>query len=209
MGTKFICDPEAVYHVYSRCINREWFVQDLNGVWEIFASHLWFVTHAYGLEVQLFVLMSNHFHMLCRAPHANLSQAVGSLLRESSLDIQKSSKRINRVFADRFGRSRITSEVFHQNAYKYIAQNPLRAGMVQRVEDFPYSTINSLLGGGPVHFPVVDPFLFNGLENQIRWLNLRLEDHNEFDIRRALRRRVAKPSKSPSGYQSEIARRVL
>lgn len=76
------------------------------------------------------------------------------------------------------------------NTYKYVYRNPVRAGLVELCEDWPYSTLHGLLGKSHLAIPLLeDSLLFDGSKNLeiLNWLNRgKLED--EIEIGRALRK---------------------
>ena len=52
-------------------------------------------------------------------------------------------------------------------------QNPIRAGICRKVEDYPYSTLSGLIGIQKAIVPMVeDTLLFSGnIEENLNWLN--------------------------------------
>ena len=204
MKRSFVCDPKSPYHVTSRCINKDWFSLPLNQVWPIFTGHLWFVRQVYGLKVHAFILMANHFHLLVTAPEANLSEAMAHLIRESSRDITHEAGRINQTFARRFKRTRLDSYFYFMNSYKYIYQNPIRAGLVDRVEVYPYSTLPGMIGLGPIEVPTDDLLLRDNLEWTLRWLNTPIERENCAVIQNALRRKKFIAARTPTKAHSPV-----
>jgi putative transposase len=172
MRKVFLCDPCALYHVTSRCINREWFVS-MEEAWKIFEDYCYFLHRGFNIEILSFVLMSNHYHMILRAPEGNLSEAMRYFNREVSRRLTKDSGRINQTFGTRFHRSRINSYHHTLNVYKYIYTNPVRAGICDRVEEYRYSTLSGLLGLNKLVIPIVaDQILFeDSLNNNLDWLN--------------------------------------
>ncbi len=192
----FICDPSSAYHVTSRCINRDWFAMPINDVWKIFATNLKFVSSAYEIRVHAFILMSNHFHLLATAPRANLSLAMNYFLAQTSRHIVHDSNRINHTFARKFKRCRVDTIFYFLNCYKYIYQNPLRAGICARVEDYPFSTLPGLLGLSSMIVPTLDDTLMNDIEGTLRWLNQPIQSQHIDATRLALRKSIFKyPSK--------------
>lgn len=183
-------DPTTPYHLSSRCINREWFALPMEQVWKITCLHLHATKHFYNLKILSYVLMSNHFHLIAQAPDGNLSHAMAFFLRETSRDLTKSSGRINQTWGGRFFRSRLGSYHYFMHAYKYLYQNPLRAGVTSDVMKYPYSTLPGLLGISRLEIPVdYDAVLFDNQTDLIlKWLNqIPSQTHTE-DVRKALRR---------------------
>lgn len=178
------------YHISSRCINKEWFHSPLPEVWEIFSEQLYLVQKLFNLRIHSFVLMSNHFHLLVTAPDLNLSESMNYFLRESSRQILHSNERINRTFAARFFRSRIQSYHHFMTVYKYVYRNPVEAQLCDYVEEYPWSTLNGLLGLSRLLIPVEeDPLLdTNEFSQTLKWLNQSPGLEDKLSVRKAIRR---------------------
>ncbi len=187
------------YHVGARCINKEWFSSPTDVVWNIFGDQLYLTEKAFNLKIHSFVLMSNHYHMLVTAPELNLSQAMNYFLRESSRRGLKDNKRINHTFSARFFRSRVSGFHHFTTVYKYIYRNPVEAGLCNHVEEYPWSTLNALLGFSKLVIPLQeDTLLFDsGLEPTLKWLNTDPGSENRDAVRKAVRRsEFALPNKN-------------
>ncbi len=90
------------------------------------------------------VLMDNHFHLIISTPNANISKVMYWFMKTVTLDIQKKSKRINKIFGGRYKACLITTKKYLFNATRYIYQNPLRAEICNKAEDYPYSTLHTI-----------------------------------------------------------------
>jgi REP element-mobilizing transposase RayT len=190
-----IINPENPIHISSRCINRDWFEQDLDSVWLICEDYLWMTAKLYNLKIHSFVLMSNHYHLLASAPDGNLSHAMQYLNREISRNILKSSKRINLTFGGRFFRSEITSFQHFMSVYKYVYRNPVQASICSWAEAYKYSTLAGLLGSQKMLIPLeYDTLLFDpaGIESCLKWLNTAPKNDDYLTMKKALRRQVFK-----------------
>ncbi len=169
---KFIPSDKNPYFITCRCINKEWFRIPTDKVWEIFGDYLFFCTHAFGLQVHAFILMSNHFHMLATTPQANLDKIMNYLLREVSRAISFSSNRENQTFGGPYHRSLIEKLPHYFHAYKYLYRNPVDAGICSRVEEYPFSTLRGLLGLRHLIIPTFDSMdLIEDTGNVLDWLN--------------------------------------
>lgn len=158
-------------------------------VWEVFSDYLFITQKAYNLEIQSFILMNNHFHMLVRTPDSNLDRAMNYFLRESSKEIGRLSNRINQIFGGPYHRCLIKSEAHHHNVYKYIYQNPVRAGVCRRVEEYPFSTLRNILGLQRSIIPVSgDLYLSENPFETLNWLNQKLEANEVESLRKGLRK---------------------
>ncbi len=178
------------YHITARCINKEWFTLPLEVVWKVMEDHLYLLHHGFKIDIHGFVLMSNHFHLLLTAPNGNLSEALLYFMRETSKEISRLTGRINQTYGCRNHKTWITTYHHYLNTYKYLFQNPLRAGICQRAEDYPYSTLSGLLGSQKLIIPIADQLLLNPTldSSTLTWLNRRPSLDHEREMRLALKR---------------------
>lgn len=186
-----INQSEFPYHVTVRCINKEWFLLPMPQVWDIFSEQLWFAKYAFNIKIHAFVLMGNHFHLIISTPEANLSYSMAYLLREVSRELSRYSGRINRSFADRFHRSIIKSYHHYQTVYKYVYRNPVEAKLCDYVEDYPFSTLNGLLGFQHLLIPIENDtqlFASNDINECLDWLNFAPLKENREAVRLALKK---------------------
>jgi putative transposase len=136
-----IRSSEHFYHITARSNNKEWFYIPSNDVW-IYARKLLIEGRArFGIQVQAFVLMSNHYHMLILTPNANLDKFMQYFNRSLGRSIARHAGRINRIFGASYKWNLIISESYYRNLLRYIYQNPLCAGLVTRCEEYPYSDL--------------------------------------------------------------------
>ena len=172
------------YHVTSRCNNKEFFPIPLHNVWDIMMKEFKKEVDENELCIHAFVLMGNHFHLLCHTPKANLDQIMQRFLRSTSIKINSQSKTINHLWGGRYKWTLIDSEFYYFQVYRYIYQNPIRAKICERVEDYDYSTlINSVL---PVRKLTGPPF--DKEENKLAWLNEKYSEEDQGLIRLGLRK---------------------
>lgn len=158
-------------------------------VWEIMSMRLYYLAVVYDVKILAFVLMTNHFHLLARFPAANLSEAVGNFMRETSREITRASHRLNQTWGSRHFRGIIGSTHYFFHAYKYVYRNPVHAGLSKRVETYGFSTLSGLLGQRQMLIPVCEDLtLFSDVEGTLDWLNIAPSEHNYESVKSALRK---------------------
>lgn len=84
-------------------------------------------------------LLSTHYHLVLASRREDLSRG---LARLNSLYAQYANARngtLGHVFAGRFGARVIESEAYLYDACAYVLQNPVRAGLCDREEEWPWS----------------------------------------------------------------------
>lgn len=192
--------------VGASCINHDWFGMPVKHVWEIMEDYLYFIHRAYNVRIHVFVLMSNHFHMIISAPDHNLPQAMQYLLANSSREITKCAGRVNHTWKQHHFKTLIGTPHYYLHAYKYFYRNPVKAKICKNVEDYPFSTLHGLLGQSKLIIPVEhDETLFSDVEGTLRWLNTPPQDDHEDAVRKALRRRKFKlPRDKKSGMKHKL-----
>ena len=191
---KAILQSEFPYNITSRCINREWFNLPMPVVWEIFCEELNRAIKEYHLLVHNFILMSNHYHLLASTPEANVSQCLQQFNHRSSIRLTKEGNRINQTFAGRHFKCIVQDEFYFRCVYKYNYRNPVKANICEKVEDYPYSTLQGLLGIVPVKIPVIDPIFENPIET-LKWLNAKPDDDKLEAVRFGLKRQFFEPKR--------------
>lgn len=155
------------YHVTSRSNNKEFFPIPLREVWIIMMEQLKIEVQERELSVHAFILMGNHFHLLCHTPRGNLDQIMQRFLRMTSVKINIRSQSMNHLWGNRYKWSLIQSQAHYFQVYRYIFQNPIRAKISQKVQDYPFSTLHPC----PLPLHSFIPMSFGGQEGELLWLN--------------------------------------
>lgn len=181
---------DCPYHITARTNNREWFGLDLSEVWEICEEQLYFIHHGYGVRIHAFVLMSNHFHLLVSDPEGNISKAIRWFMSETAREINCRMKTRNHVYGQRHYRTLISNYQYYMHAYKYILRNPVEAGVCEKVEHYPFSTLRGLFGFQRLNFPVADSLLMEDVEGILKWLNQDVKQTDRETIRQGLKKPV-------------------
>jgi len=139
----------AFYHLTSRGDGREDIFLS-NDDREMFLGVLSHVVDRFGWVCHAYCLMDNHYHLMIETPQANLSRGMRQLNGLYTQRFNHAHDRVGHVFQGRF-----KSIVVDQNAYllelsRYVVLNPVRAGMVDDVADWPWSSYQVTAGEFPV-----------------------------------------------------------
>lgn len=147
----------AFYHCILRGNNRSNVFPTADDMFELYRAfeHV----HAkYPFTIIAFCFMTNHYHILIRAPENNLSKIL-SLVNKRYSDSYRFRYRFQgRIYQRRFFSSEVTS--FHAllEVSAYIHRNPMqtRVPMVKNLEDYPYSSFPIYTGIAKKHPPFLD-----------------------------------------------------
>lgn len=190
---RVIRSSEFPYHISARSNNREWFGLQPELLWEIFSDYLYLAQKMFNLEIHAFVMMSNHFHLIVRTPEANIDEVMRYFMRETSRVIAFELGRINHIYGGPYKPSLISDYRYYVNAYKYVLNNPVRAQICARAEDYRFSTLHGLLGRSHLLIPVHgNDELFYNTGEFLDWINKDFSESQKDVIRKALKRREFK-----------------
>jgi putative transposase len=133
------------HHVTSRGNNRQPVFLD-DGDREMFTAifrrvlgRLWWACHSY-------CLMTNHFHLLVETQDESLSAGMQLLNGEYAQSFNRRHGSVGHLFQDRFFSAMVRDEAHGLEVIRYIAQNPVVAGLCRAAEDWPWSSHAAALG---------------------------------------------------------------
>ena len=149
----------SLYHIYNRGNNKQ----------EIFfneQNYLFFIekTQKYlrpNCDILAWCLMPNHFHFLIYAnestsrlsktfpiPIFKMADDLGQLLSSYTKAINKQQGNTGSLFQQRTKSKQVRDNLnnYSTTAFHYIHQNPLKAGLVNRLEDWKYSSFREYAG---------------------------------------------------------------
>lgn len=137
--------PGGTYHVMNRG-NRKAQIFEDDRDRRRFLRTLIEEQETYGVQTLAHTLMGNHFHLAVVTPHGNLSdfmeQLQGRFARYSNLRHD----RVGHLFQGRFRDVYIESDIHLLTALCYIFMNPVTAGLVRSLDDYPWSSYAVTVG---------------------------------------------------------------
>jgi putative transposase len=196
---KLLRTDKFPYHVFARANNKEHFPINLFSLWEYLVRQATETVERFAFQFHALVLMPNHIHALISTPDQNLDCGMHFLQKQLSNRINFQSGRINHLWGGRYKWSLIETEYYYEQVFRYVYQNPLRAGICSSVEFYPYSSWNpdriqnlnvSII---PPHFPT-PRFLRKNKNDLSKWMNEVPEAKINKFITDGLRRRKFKLS---------------
>ena len=131
--------PGALYHLTARGTNRRTIFQDDTDRGR-FLNYLGSATERYDWASLAYCLMGNHVHLVVVGEPTAISAGMRDLLGAHARSFNKRHGRSGHLFGDRFHHVTISEHDQAVAAIRYVALNPVRAGLVQRPEDWPWSS---------------------------------------------------------------------
>ncbi|MGB3613979.1 MAG: transposase [Elainellaceae cyanobacterium] len=92
------------------------------------------------LDVVAYCLMPNHYHFLVRLRESNLSEQMGFFSLAYTKAINRRFRRCGSLFQGRFQAIHVGKEAYLTNLTRYIHLNPVKAGLVERAEEWEFSS---------------------------------------------------------------------
>jgi REP element-mobilizing transposase RayT len=159
-------------HVTLRTSGQRFFPLPIYSVWEILGR----VLSRQRFYVHAAVLMSNHIHLLLTPSENELHGLLRELTHEMSTEIRLKFELHHPHFGLFPSYYEIRHPIYFNRALKYIYRNPVAAGLCQRVEEYPFSTIQWLLGNDRVRFALHETYFHQIMvpfhrEEFLSWLN--------------------------------------
>lgn len=97
-------------------------------------------SRGYGVDIWGYCLMSNHVHLIgVPAREESLGLAIGRAHMKYARHANRRQRWWGHLWANRFY-STPMDEAHCWTALKYVERNPVRAGLVERAEDYPWSS---------------------------------------------------------------------
>ncbi len=149
---------------------------------DIVIDSMKYCIEAKGLVVYGFVIMTNHVHLIARSDNGKLSDTIRDFKKYTAKRIletivtepesrrewllhrfawnasQNARNSVHQVWTHENHTIEITSQSFFDQKLNYIHENPTRAGWVERVEDYVYSSAKALLENKLIHFKLHDRY---------------------------------------------------
>ena len=137
--------PGAVYHVTSRGDRRESIFEDDAD------RHALLAVMALGLarfdaRMLAYCLMGNHYHFVLHSAMANLSQLMRHINGVYSQAFNRRHSKVGHLFQGRFKAILVDRDAYLLEVCRYVELNPVRAGMVDAPQAWPWSSYRAHIG---------------------------------------------------------------
>lgn len=139
--------PGYPHHITQRGNNRDnvFFDRDDRAKYLDLLTHF---TRKHGVAIWAYCLMTNHVHLLAiPCDEEGLARGIGLTNLLYTQYINGKMKRSGRIWQNRFFSCIVGQDRYLWSVARYIETNPVRAGLVQRPEDYPWSSARAHLSG--------------------------------------------------------------
>ena len=130
--------PGILYHVIVRGNYRQ--KTFLNGRdYEAYLERLARYRKRFGVTIYAYCLMSNHVHLLLETGSEPLSKFMQGLQQSYTQYFNRKHRKMGHLFQGRYKAIVCEKDEYLLTLVRYIHLNPIRAKLVQRLADYPYS----------------------------------------------------------------------
>ena len=134
---------EGPHHLTARGSNRQVIFRD-DADYQSFVARLAATGEARQWSCLAYCLMPNHVHLIVQAQPGAISAGMGALLGGHAQRFNHRHERSGHLFGERFHHVPILNDDQIHTALRYIALNPVRAGLVHEPTDWPWSSHSAL-----------------------------------------------------------------
>jgi REP element-mobilizing transposase RayT len=135
---RYLLPAEGIYHVTARGVARSAISRD-DGDRRLFLVLLAREVARETWDCHVFCLMPNHYHLIVDTTLERLSRGLHRLNSVLAQSFNQRHRRSGHLFGDRFAALAIRDDEHLHNASEYVLNNPVRAGLCERPEDWPWS----------------------------------------------------------------------
>jgi len=139
---------ESIYHIMCRSVSEfPLFREDEDKAY--YLGLLKRYKEKYKCSIYAYSLMDNHLHLLIETPDPNLGVGVQCLHSAYAKRFNARHGTVGHLFQGRYGSNRIKDDVHLITTLRYIARNPVEAGLCDAEAAWPWSSHAMLLAGTP------------------------------------------------------------
>ncbi|MFL5847259.1 MAG: transposase [Solirubrobacteraceae bacterium] len=139
-------EAHAIHHVFARGVKAApIFVDEHDHL-----RYLWFLRRAervQGWRCHTYCLMTNHVHLLVETPVPNLGTGMRQFHGDYGLEFNRRHGGAGHLFQSRFGSVRVKTDEHLITVARYIAENPVKAGLCDRPTDWRWSHVPATIKG--------------------------------------------------------------
>lgn len=140
--------PGAIYHVASRGIRKQPIFRDDEDR-SYFLRLLEAVVRRFDWSCFAFCLMTTHYHLVVATKIANLAAGMQRLNGDFAQSFNRKHGETGHLFERRYHSVLLADEAHLFELYRYIAMNPVRAGICARPDAWRWGSYQAAVGVAP------------------------------------------------------------
>ena len=135
----------ALYHVTSRGDGQDdIYLEDEDR--ELWLGVLGQVCERFNWVIHAYCQMGNHYHLLIETPDGNLAKGMRQFNGVYTQRFNQTHNRVGHVFQGRYKAILVQKDAYLLELSRYIVLNPVRARMVRKARDWPWTNYRATAG---------------------------------------------------------------
>ena len=134
-----ILSETGTYHVMMRGNERRELFLDKEDK-QRFIEILFSKKNEIGFSIYAYCLMDNHIHLIIREEKEDLSTIIKRINISYAFYFNQKNRRVGHLFQDRFKSEPIENDRYLLAVIRYVHNNPVKAGIVERPEEYAWSS---------------------------------------------------------------------
>ncbi len=134
----------GIYHLMLRGVNKQKVFTDEQDYSRIIET-LCYYKPISKYEVYAYCLMKNHIHLLLRETDESISNIIKRISSSYVYWHNKKYGRCGHLFQERFKSEAVETDEYFLTVLRYIHQNPLKAGIIEDIEKYRWSSYKEYL----------------------------------------------------------------
>jgi putative transposase len=147
--TARVVAPNATYHITALGTGGEAVFRTNRDAYHFYAL-LELVISRYRWSCIAYCLMTTHYHLVVQTPETNLDRGMHRLNACYAQAFNRRYRRRGHLFAERFYSGLVTSDGHMLQVLRYVAMNPVEAGLCASPREWPWSSYAAAVGLAPV-----------------------------------------------------------
>ena len=136
---------DGIFHVATRAVDAVLAYRESNDRLD-FLDLLWTTIETYEWRCQSYCLMGTHYHLIVQTPSANLAAGMQMLNGRYAQRFNWRHGRHGHLFGGRFMSVLIQDDAHLIAAHRYVARNPVRAGICADPAAWRWSSFRAVIG---------------------------------------------------------------
>jgi REP element-mobilizing transposase RayT len=138
-------ETPGFHHVWCRGNNKRRIVLDVRDRLSLLA-HIDLAAEMFGWEVVAYCVMDNHYHLVIGIDERGMGDGFCRINTAHATKFNRRHGRVNHLFGRRYGNKLLDDDASLLEAVRYVVLNPVRAGLVERPEQFRWSSYRATVG---------------------------------------------------------------
>lgn len=137
--------PGVLVHVFARGNNKGCIFMDDEDC-QFFLDMLSTTLERFGVECVMYCLLGNHYHLLVVPHEHSVSRLMQQLNATYCQSFNRRHARVGHVLQGRFGARLVQDDEYARTALRYLALNPVVAGLAGAPDEWRWSSYRAVLG---------------------------------------------------------------